>query len=49
MLRGRPPQSKKLNDLKGDLGRHRRKEVEPEPPKGIPELPDHLDDIATEE
>lgn len=49
MPRGRPPTPKKLNDLKGDPGRRRRKEVEPEPPEGMPELPNHLDDIAKEE
>lgn len=49
MPRGRPPTPKKLNDLKGDPGRRRRYETEPEAPEGTPDCPDHLDEIAREE
>lgn len=49
MPRGRPPTPKKLNDLKGEPGRRRRYESEPDPPDGVPDCPDHLDEIAREE
>ena len=49
MPRGRPPTPKVLNDLKGDPGRRRRYQREPEPPSGAPKCPDYLDAIAQQE
>lgn len=49
MPRGRIPQPKVINDLRGDPGKRRRNTREPQPPKGWPEKPDHLDEIASKE
>jgi len=46
MARGRTPQPKVINDLKGDPHERRRHEKEPEPPKNRSECPAYLDDIA---
>lgn len=46
MPRGRIPNPKAINDLRGDPGRRRRYEKEPTPPTGIPSCPDYLDEIA---
>jgi len=46
MPAGRPAIPKALNDLQGDRGKRRRYQREPEPPKGVPDCPQHLDEIA---
>ncbi len=48
-MRGRPPSPKALNDLRGDPGRRRRYEKEPDAPQGKPTCPEHLDEIAKKE
>ena len=48
-MRGRPPVPKAINELRGDPGRRRRYEKEPEAPSGIPDCPEHLDNIAKAE
>ena len=51
MAKGRIPVPKTLNDLKGDPGRRRRKEVEPEPLDGRPAMPHRFraDPVAARE
>jgi len=49
MPRGRIPQPKVINDLKGDPSKRRRNTKEPQPPTGWPDKPDYLDPIASEE
>ena len=49
MPRGRIPQPKALNDLKGDPGKRRRNTTEPTPPRDWPDKPDYLDPVASVE
>jgi hypothetical protein len=49
LARGGIPTPKILNDLRGNPGKRRHKTKEPEPPKGWPDKPDHLDEIASQE
>ena len=49
MPRGRIPVPKVINDLRGDAGKRRRYQKEPEPPSGAPVAPEYLDDIARQE
>lgn len=49
MPKGRIPKPKAINDLRGDTHKRRRHKAEPEPPKGNPQYPDHLDEIARQE
>lgn len=51
MPKGRPPKPQKLNSLRGDPGKRRRNQVEPEPPHGWPEMPEHIaaDPVAAAE
>lgn len=49
MARGRIPQPKAINDLKGDPHKRRRHKAEPTPPKTRPECPAHLDAVAKAE
>jgi P27 family predicted phage terminase small subunit len=49
MPRGRIPQPRILNDLKGDPHKRRRHESEPTPPADRPACPQHLDEIARQE
>lgn len=49
MARGRTPRPKALNDLRGDPGKRRSYEVEPEGPQGLPVAPADLSAVARAE
>jgi P27 family predicted phage terminase small subunit len=40
--RGRPPKPTTIAFLTGDPGKRRRYQIEPAPPEGIPDKPDHI-------
>ena len=43
---GRPPVPTAIKRIRGNPGRYPLPEDEPKPPRGIPEAPEHLSELA---
>jgi P27 family predicted phage terminase small subunit len=48
-LRGPAPKPTAIKRLEGNPGKRKLNEAEPKPMMGVPECPDHLDDVAKKE
>lgn len=49
MAKGRKPIPSKIHQLRGLPGKRPLNDLEPKPPEGMPECPEHLDELAKEE